>query len=135
MRALQPITTGWDGARDEVTFDYRCRPKVMGNLLARYAGTRYQYDERGNRRRQTEPSGRTTKYLYDADDRLIEVKCYRRAPAAGDTTPPEMQAKYGYDGLGRRLWKRVRIALARHRRCRLRCAIFDIIRNLVKGVQ
>ena len=70
--------------------------------------THYQYDERGNRRRQTEPSGCTTEYRYDADDRLIEVKRYRRAPAAGDTTPPEMQAKYGYDGFGRRLWKLVK---------------------------
>ena len=70
--------------------------------------THYQYDERGNRRRQTEPSGCTTEYRYDADDRLIEVKRYRRSPAASDTTPPEMQAKYGYDGFGRRLWKLVK---------------------------
>ena len=81
---------------------------MPSTLLERYAGTHYQYDKRGNRRRQTEPSGRTTEYRYDADDRLVEVKRYRRAPAAGNTTPPEMQAKYGYDGFGRRLWKLVK---------------------------
>ena len=107
-RDSQPINTRWDGAREEVKFDYRQLPKVMGNLLERYAGTHYQYDERGNRRRQTEPSGRTTEYIYDANDQLQEVKRYRRASAAGDTTPPDMHAKYGYDGFGRRLWKLVK---------------------------
>ena len=65
-RDSQPINTRWDGAREEVKFDYSQLPKVMGNLLERYVGTHYQYDERGNRRRQTAPSGHTTEYSYDA---------------------------------------------------------------------
>ncbi|SHM97052.1 RHS domain-containing protein, partial [Halomonas cupida] len=32
---------------------------------------------------------------------------YAQAPAAGDAALPTTQARYGYDGLGRRVWKQV----------------------------
>ena len=38
----------------------------------------------------------------------IEVKRYRRTSADGDSAPPNMQTKYGYDGFGHLVWKRVK---------------------------
>ena len=38
----QPINTRWDGAREEVKLDYCQLPKIMGNPLESYTGTRYQ---------------------------------------------------------------------------------------------
>ena len=49
-----------------------------------------------NHRRQTEPSGHITEYIY-AYDSLREVKRYRRAPAAGDTTVRGRRRTYRYE--------------------------------------
>ena len=49
-----------------------------------------------NHRRQTESSGHITEYIY-AYDSLREVKRYRRAPAAGDTTVRGRRRTYRYE--------------------------------------
>ncbi|MGK0546236.1 RHS repeat-associated core domain-containing protein [Halomonas cupida] len=100
-----------DGGTEEfVRVGYPGSPKLsqaMGNLLERYAGIHYHYDPHGNLTRRISPNGETWHYQYDVEHRLIEANHYRSAPAAGDDTPPMLRAHYAYDGLGRRIWKRV----------------------------
>jgi len=57
--------------------------------------TTYEYDEAGNLTRKTEPAGKVTRYGYDTQNRLTEVK---------DGTD-QLIARYGYDLLDKRLWK------------------------------
>ncbi|MGQ7246176.1 RHS repeat-associated core domain-containing protein, partial [Halomonas sp. V046] len=81
---------------------------AMGNLLKRYAGTHYHYDAFGNLTRRIAPNGHTWHYQYNAEHRLTEASLYHQAPAAGDDAVPVTQAQYAYDGLGRRIYKRVK---------------------------
>ncbi|MDO9190628.1 MAG: RHS repeat-associated core domain-containing protein, partial [Sulfurimicrobium sp.] len=57
--------------------------------------TTYAWDEAGNQTQKTEAGNKTTRYGYDSNNRLIEVK---------DGTN-NLIARYGYDPLGRRMWK------------------------------
>lgn len=57
----------------------------------------YEYDDAGNLTTKTE-TGKTTRYGYDSQNRLIEV----RAGTAGSEV---LLAQYGYDPMNRRLWK------------------------------
>ncbi|WP_417329937.1 DUF6531 domain-containing protein [Halomonas cupida] len=98
------------GPDEHIRVDYPNAPKLssaMGNLLKRYAGTHYHYDDFGNLVRRISPNGETWQYRYDPEHRLIEASHYAQAPAAGDAAMPTIQARYGYDGLGRRVWKQV----------------------------
>ncbi|ODC03040.1 hypothetical protein BFW38_05245 [Terasakiispira papahanaumokuakeensis] len=88
---------------------HRNGPTVMGNLLKRFADTRYHYDAHGNLTRSITVGGSTWEYRYDAEHRMVEACQYAQAPAAGDTATPHTKAQYGYDALGRRLWKQVEI--------------------------
>ncbi|ALM52427.1 RHS repeat-associated core domain-containing protein [Halomonas huangheensis] len=112
--------TRWRGERtsdhldsephQHIRVDYPNAPKLspaMGNLLKRYAGTHYHYDDFGNLVRRISPNGATWQYRYNPEHRLIEAAHYAQAPAAGDTAEPETRARYAYDSLGRRIWKQV----------------------------
>lgn len=57
--------------------------------------TDYAYDDSGNRILKTEAGNRQTRFVYDAQNRLIEVK----------DGANNLVARYGYDPLGRRIWK------------------------------
>ncbi|ODC03035.1 hypothetical protein BFW38_05215 [Terasakiispira papahanaumokuakeensis] len=81
----------------------------MGNLLKRFADTRYHYDAHGNLTRSITVGGSTWEYRYDAEHRLVEACQYAQAPAAGDSVKAQTKAEYGYDALGRRVWKQVEI--------------------------
>ncbi len=62
--------------------------------------TFYQYDDAGNLTQKSEP-GKLTRYAYDTQNRLIEVK-----DGSG-----KLIARYGYDPLGRRIWKETYLPL------------------------
>ncbi|MGQ7249542.1 RHS repeat-associated core domain-containing protein, partial [Halomonas sp. V046] len=66
------------------------------------------YDAFGNLTRRIAPNGHTWHYQYNAEHRLTEASLYHQAPAAGDDATPVTQAQYAYDGLGRRIYKRVK---------------------------
>lgn len=57
--------------------------------------TAYAWDEAGNQTQKTEPGNTTTRYAYDSNNRLTEVK----------DGSNNLIARYGYDPLGRRIWK------------------------------
>jgi RHS repeat-associated protein len=57
--------------------------------------TSYDYDDAGNLIRKTEPGSRITQYVYDTQNRLVEVR-----DGAGN-----LIARYGYDIFDVRLWK------------------------------
>lgn len=65
---------------------------LVGNLLRKYAGIHYDYDERGNLIRKTQ-DGKTTDFIWDNFNRLRTVK----TEATTST--------YYYDALGRRIAK------------------------------
>jgi len=64
------------------------------NALKAYANVTLQHDANGSTTQKT-VAGKTTRYLYDLENRLTEVK---------DPTGVTI-ATYGYDPFGRRLWK------------------------------
>ncbi|MBD3360303.1 hypothetical protein GF366_00710, partial [Candidatus Peregrinibacteria bacterium] len=68
----------------------------QNNELGGYEEVSYVYDNNGNTIRKTE-AGVVTKYLYNVEDRLAEVR-------DGDDN---LIASYYYDPFGRRLWKEV----------------------------
>ena len=66
------------------------------NRLLKAGGTTYGYDANGNLATMTR-DGRVSRYFYDVTNRLTRVE-----DASGTVV-----ARYGYDPMGRRLWKRV----------------------------
>jgi RHS repeat-associated protein len=70
----------------------RTRNKLMDNLLREYAGTHYDYDERGNQTQRL-THGAHSELRWDLFDRLIHYKDSR------------LTVDFAYDPLGRRLYK------------------------------
>ncbi|WP_454725509.1 MULTISPECIES: RHS repeat-associated core domain-containing protein [Cupriavidus] len=68
------------------------RSKALDNLLREYAGTHYRYDERGNLIRRWH-DGQESRFTWDLFDRLTHYVDER------------LHVDYGYDALGRRLYK------------------------------
>jgi len=68
----------------------------QNNQLLTAGTTDFGYDENGNTIQKTDGT-QTTQYIYDTNDRLIEVK---------DTNNVTI-ARYYYDPTGRRLWKEI----------------------------
>jgi RHS repeat-associated protein len=68
------------------------RNKLMDNLLREYAGTHYNYDERGNQTQRWNDGARSD-LQWDLFDRLIHFKDSR------------LTVDFAYDPLGRRLYK------------------------------
>ena len=64
----------------------------MDNLLREYAGTHYEYDERGNQIRRWH-NGQQSRLHWDLFDRLVRFEDNR------------LRVDYAYDPLGRRLYK------------------------------
>jgi YD repeat-containing protein len=64
------------------------------NELGGYDGTNFLYDANGNTVQKTEGE-KVTRYLYNAEDRLVRVE-----DGSGHVI-----AEYDYDPFGRRLWK------------------------------
>ncbi|NLA21182.1 hypothetical protein GPU89_37615 [Burkholderia cepacia] len=70
-------------------------PKALDNRLKQYAGTHYQYDAWGNLAQRWK-NGQESRFTWDLFDRLTHYEDER------------LQADYGYDALGRRLYKHTR---------------------------
>ncbi|PNG32119.1 type IV secretion protein Rhs [Pseudomonas protegens] len=68
------------------------RSRLLDNLLREYAGTHYQYDDRGNLAQRLR-DGQRSHFTWDLFDRLVSYRDDR------------LQANYAYDALGRRLYK------------------------------
>jgi RHS repeat-associated protein len=64
------------------------RPGSAGEIIS------YEYDANGNQTKRTE-GAKVTSYIYDSDNRLVEVRNGGNDPIA----------RYGYDPLNRRTWK------------------------------
>jgi RHS repeat-associated protein len=71
------------------------RSKLLDNLLREYAGTHYEYDERGNQVKRWQ-NGSYCQMQWDLFDRLVRFDDARLA------------VDYAYDALGRRLYKNSR---------------------------
>ncbi|WP_222853104.1 RHS repeat-associated core domain-containing protein [Massilia genomosp. 1] len=74
------------------TYDANNRLKQRGTGAD---ATSYEYDEAGNLILKKEPGGVLTQFVYDLDQRLIAVK----------DGSQRLIARYGYDAVGRRIWK------------------------------
>ena len=68
------------------------RNKLMDNLLRQYAGTHYEYDERGNQIQRLH-NGQLSRLHWDLFDRLVRFE------------NTHLSVEYAYDALGRRLYK------------------------------
>ena len=68
------------------------RNKLMDNLLREYAGTHYEYDERGNQIQRLH-NGQLSRMHWDLFDRLVRFE------------NNQLSVDYSYDALGRRLYK------------------------------
>jgi RHS repeat-associated protein len=81
---------------DAWTYDANNRLIKRGDGVCGDIGTTicYDYDNAGNQTRKTE-SSKVTHYVYDAMNRLVEVK----------DKQDKLIARYGYDAQGRRAWK------------------------------
>jgi RHS repeat-associated protein len=66
--------------------------KLLDNLLKDYAGTHYEYDERGNLVRRTH-NGEVSSFEWDAFNRMVKA------------TTPQGVTNFAYDALGRRIAK------------------------------
>lgn len=73
-------------------------PRVMGNLLRTYAGTRFAYDEHGNLIEKHSPDA-VQRFGWDAFNRLVTTRTER--------TVHRTEARYFYDAFGRRIAKEV----------------------------
>ncbi|WP_198341989.1 RHS domain-containing protein, partial [Burkholderia ubonensis] len=73
-------------------------PKVLGNLLKRYAGQRFEYDARGNLVHRMSPAGEQH-YEWDAFNRLRAARVEEASRRSA--------SRYYYDALGRRIAKEV----------------------------
>jgi RHS repeat-associated protein len=74
------------------TYDANNRLKQRGTGNG---ATTYDYDAAGNLVRKAEPGNKETHYTYNTENRLVEVKDGANS----------LIARYGYDPLGRRVWK------------------------------
>ncbi|EON19882.1 RHS family protein [Cupriavidus sp. GA3-3] len=83
-----------DPARGRPEFHSRLqgRPKLVDNLLKQYAGTHYEWDERGNLSLRV-VNGVHERFAWDAFNRLVGWH------------NPKVEVRYRYDALGRRLSK------------------------------
>ncbi|WP_153099846.1 RHS repeat-associated core domain-containing protein [Paraburkholderia hayleyella] len=82
-------------ARDEHDMSLsrpKSRPALLDNLLKDYAGTHYDYDERGNLRKRV-AHGEKTVFGWNSFNRMVSA------------TTRQMEATYVYDALGRRIAK------------------------------
>ncbi|HCE6897523.1 RHS repeat protein [Pseudomonas aeruginosa] len=77
---------------------YMPRPNALGNLLRQYAGTRYQYDARGNLSQRWH-SGKESRYTWDLFDRLTRYEDERLAQLRRPR-PAAVQAQRGKKGGG-----------------------------------
>ena len=68
------------------------RSRLLDNLLREYAGTHYEYDERGNQIERWH-NGQRSRLRWDLFDRLVHFEDARLA------------VEFAYDALGRRLFK------------------------------
>ncbi len=94
--AFDPASNLIDPAEQrEADRQHMPRIKALDNLLKQYAGTHYQYDARGNLSKRWH-QGKESRYTWDLFDRLTHYEDER------------LQADYGYDALGRRLYKHTR---------------------------
>ena len=82
-----------DGSRGRATGEAR------GDRLLSHDGKQFEYDEHGNRTAEESAGsrGERTEYRYGPDNELIEV--WERDKPDGRVT------RFGYDALGRRVWK------------------------------
>lgn len=89
---------------EQVGYTYNAANQLTA-VTDQQGSTRLDYSANGNRTRETSTDARgrtiTTEYVYDHEDRLVEVVKRR-----GDTVI--MRATYTYDGYGRRAIKEVR---------------------------
>ena len=69
------------------------REALLDNVLRSYGGNRYEYDERGNEIRRWQDD-KQSQLTWDLFDRLVGFRDDR------------LSVIYGYDPLGRRLWKK-----------------------------
>jgi RHS repeat-associated protein len=74
-------------------------PKVLTNLIKEYAGTHYEYDDRGNVIYRID-NGKKHRFEWDAFNRLTRVRSAK--PNRGDIGT---DIQYTYDPLGRRITK------------------------------
>ncbi|HEX5125546.1 MAG TPA: RHS repeat-associated core domain-containing protein [Rhodocyclaceae bacterium] len=83
--AHTPVSGAW-------TYDANNRLTQRGTGAT---ATAYEYDQAGNLTTKTEPGNKVTRYGYDSQNRLVEVK----------DGSNNLIARYGYDPMDRRLWK------------------------------
>ena len=89
--ALGHEVFAFDPASNIVSPDKR-GTKLLDNLLKDYAGTHYEYDERGNLIRRTH-NGEVSTFEWDAFNRMVKA------------TTPQGVTTFAYDPLGRRIAK------------------------------
>jgi RHS repeat-associated protein len=77
------------------------RSKLLDNLLREYAGTHYEYDERGNLIQRWH-NGSYSRLRWDLFDRLVHFDDAR------------LEVDYAYDALGRRVYKHSRAHFKQH---------------------
>ncbi|MGV6953158.1 RHS repeat-associated core domain-containing protein [Pseudomonas chlororaphis] len=77
------------------------RSKLLDNLLREYAGTHYEYDDRGNLIQRWH-NGSYSRMRWDLFDRLVHFDDAR------------LEVDYAYDALGRRLYKHSRAHFKHH---------------------
>ena len=80
--------------KDGLTFTYGENGAGPHALTSLSDGTTFQYDSNGNMKRKIDPNGMPWDYIYDGENRLVEVK-----------KKNVTQEKYGYDGDGGRIKK------------------------------
>ena len=92
--AFDPASNLLDEKNQQVQRPLHHDPK-HNNLLREYAGSHYDYDERGNQIRRWH-NGQHSRLHWDLFDRLVRFE------------NSQLRVDYAYDPLGRRLYKRKR---------------------------
>ncbi|HOA14047.1 MAG TPA: RHS repeat-associated core domain-containing protein [Myxococcota bacterium] len=102
--------TNQAAGRDE-TFDYNARGDRVGagfeyddfGRAIAGAGFTFEFDEAGRVTRRVETAtGNAVEFLYDGDDNLVRASVY-----SGGSMTPEHVVTYGYDPLGKRIFRDV----------------------------